>query len=97
MKNALIPWFVSAPGDSFLYDSTYGGLVSKDGINNQQSDFGIGWYNDHHFHYGYFIYACAVLIQFDATPTATPTPTPVATVTAAAAAVTASENRVLTK
>ena len=24
-------------------------------------DFGNAWYNDHHFHYGYYIYAYAVL------------------------------------
>ena len=28
-------------------------------------DFGNAWYNDHHFHYGYHIYAYAVLAAFD--------------------------------
>ena len=28
-------------------------------------DFGNAWYNDHHFHYGYYIYAYAVLAAFD--------------------------------
>lgn len=28
------------------------------------SNFGTGWYNDHHFHYGYFIYAFAVVGKF---------------------------------
>eukprot|EP00966_Prymnesium_polylepis_P225204 5208955-Prymnesium_polylepis.1 len=29
-------------------------------------DFGNAWYNDHHFHYGYHIYAAAVIAAFDA-------------------------------
>jgi hypothetical protein len=28
-------------------------------------DFGNGYYNDHHYHYGYHIYAAAVVAQFD--------------------------------
>jgi len=29
------------------------------------ADYGSGRYNDHHFHYGYFIYAAAVIAQLD--------------------------------
>ena len=28
---------------------------------DHNADFGNGWYNDHHFHYGYFIYAAAAV------------------------------------
>lgn len=29
------------------------------------NDFGAGWYNDHHFHYGYVWYAAAVVARAD--------------------------------
>jgi endo-1,3(4)-beta-glucanase len=32
---------------------------------DQNSNFGAGFYNDHHFHYGYHIYAAAVVSKFD--------------------------------
>lgn len=35
-------------GDKFVYDETYGGVVTADGIRNQDADFGNGYYNDHH-------------------------------------------------
>lgn len=28
-------------------------------------NFGQGYYNDHHFHFGYHIYAAAILSEFD--------------------------------
>ena len=31
------------------------------GLADRNADFGNGWYNDHHFHYGYFIYASAAV------------------------------------
>ena len=34
-------------------------------VNDVGMDFGNAWYNDHHFHYGYYIYAYAVLAAFD--------------------------------
>ena len=43
--------------DALVYDTTWGGLVSTDGITSTEADFGNGMYNDHHFHYGYLIYA----------------------------------------
>eukprot|EP00996_Jenningsia_fusiforme_P000107 NODE_106_length_3255_cov_4672.497505_g96_i0.p1 GENE.NODE_106_length_3255_cov_4672.497505_g96_i0~~NODE_106_length_3255_cov_4672.497505_g96_i0.p1 ORF type:complete len:588 (+),score=90.32 NODE_106_length_3255_cov_4672.497505_g96_i0:1063-2826(+) len=35
------------------------------GLQDSLYDFGNGMYNDHHFHYGYFIYAAAVVARFD--------------------------------
>ena len=45
------------------YDTTWKGLVSTAGLSpaNSLADFGNSYYNDHHFHYGYFVYAAAVL------------------------------------
>ncbi|KAI1817260.1 glycoside hydrolase family 81 protein [Poronia punctata] len=49
------------------YESAWGGIVSsatyKTG--NTGMDFGNTFYNDHHFHYGYFIYAAAVIGYLD--------------------------------
>ena len=30
-------------------------------MNDKNADFGNGWYNDHHFHWGYHIYTAAVI------------------------------------
>ena len=45
------------------YDDTWKGLVSRAGLTEGDpgSDFGNSFYNDHHFHYGYFIYTAAVV------------------------------------
>jgi endo-1,3(4)-beta-glucanase len=47
------------------YDTVWGGIVSAAGLLNQDADFGNGRYNDHHFHYGYPVYAAAVVAKFD--------------------------------
>mgnify|MGYP005741226919 CR=1 FL=1 len=33
------------------------------GLNNAGAAFGQGYYNDHHFHYGYWIYAAAAMAK----------------------------------
>ncbi|KAF2737083.1 glycoside hydrolase [Polyplosphaeria fusca] len=48
------------------YDHTWGGAVSKAGLAGDPApDFGNTFYNDHHFHYGYFVYAAAVIASLD--------------------------------
>ncbi|KAJ2309510.1 hypothetical protein IWW54_003693 [Coemansia sp. RSA 2705] len=62
----LTPWLVAqSNSDPLVYDSTWGGVVSTLGISDPSLDFGQGRYNDHHFHYGYFLYAGAVLAKYD--------------------------------
>jgi endo-1,3(4)-beta-glucanase len=50
-----------------VYDTAWGGLVSSadyiSGTSGQ--DYGNTLYNDHHFHYGYFVYAAAVIGYLD--------------------------------
>jgi endo-1,3(4)-beta-glucanase len=64
LKAQLMEWYDPA-GETkrsdkyFYYDSTYKGLVGVD------TSFGSEAFNDHHFHYGYFIYASAILAQYD--------------------------------
>lgn len=45
-----------------MYDTNFKGIVSTA---TQDNDFGNGHYNDHHFHYGYHIYAIAIIIKVD--------------------------------
>ena len=47
------------------YDNTWKGLISTAGFSNSGADFGNTYYNDHHFHYGYFVYAAALLAHID--------------------------------
>ncbi|KAJ2576745.1 hypothetical protein GGH19_001928 [Coemansia sp. RSA 1807] len=64
--NLLTPWLVSmSNNDTLVYDATWGGIVSTLGISDPSQDFGQGRYNDHHFHYGYFLYAGAILAKYD--------------------------------
>ena len=65
VKSALKPWLLGQNSDYLMYDTTWGGLVSKNGLGDKRADFGNGWYNDHHFHYGYHVYAAAVVCKED--------------------------------
>ena len=59
-------WLSGGGKDPLTYDPTYGGLVSTMGLADEAADFGGGRYNDHHFHYGYFLYAAACVGRKDA-------------------------------
>ena len=50
-----------------VYDSAWGGVVSSATYHSGDpgADFGNTFYNDHHFHYGYFIYTAAVIGHLD--------------------------------
>ncbi len=56
--------------DSLLYDTKFRGIISSrshDSLNqNNGIDFGSALYNDHHFHYGYLLYAAAVVAKKNA-------------------------------
>lgn len=58
-------WLTGSNERPLVYDTTWGGVVSADGIADSAADFGQGYYNDHHFHYGYHLYAAAVLARED--------------------------------
>lgn len=50
----------------FMYDTKFGGISStanNDGDSGE--DYGNGYYNDHHFHYGYFVHAAAIVGYVD--------------------------------
>lgn len=49
-----------------MYDTKFGGITStasQDG--DTGADYGSAYYNDHHFHYGYFVHAAAVVGHVD--------------------------------
>lgn len=49
-----------------VYEKSWKGVVSSAGMSgNAGADFGNSFYNDHHFHYGYFVYSAAVIGRFD--------------------------------
>jgi endo-1,3(4)-beta-glucanase len=55
---SLHPWLNATNSDPLRYDTSWGGVVSSSG-----GSFGQGLYNDHHFHYGYFLYAAAAMAK----------------------------------
>nr|VDC85422.1 unnamed protein product [Brassica rapa] len=66
LKSMIEPWLDGSFGpNGFLYDPTWGGLITKLGSKDSGGDFGFGIYNDHHYHLGYFLYAIAVLVKID--------------------------------
>jgi endo-1,3(4)-beta-glucanase len=66
IEDAFTPWLLATNVNALVYDTTYGGVLTTNGIADRNDDFGSGWYNDHHFHYGYLIYAAAVIAKLDA-------------------------------
>jgi endo-1,3(4)-beta-glucanase len=67
IESALGQWLDGAGPDPLRYDETYGGVVTSQGLGGAGNDYGNGWYNDHHFHYGYFIYAAGAVAKGDPT------------------------------
>lgn len=64
LSSRLDVWFDTNGGNTrantyFYYDTEYHGVVAE------QASFGSENFNDHHFHYGYFIYASAILGKYD--------------------------------
>lgn len=62
LGNALHPWLNGTNSDPLRYDQSWGGVISTSG-----GSFDQGLYNDHHFHYGYFLYAAAAMAKGDPT------------------------------
>lgn len=62
LKTTLIDWYTYTPGEPRMYFARYnrwGALVGFDCSYDSDT------FNDHHFHYGYFVYASAVLCMLD--------------------------------
>jgi len=81
LRDSVTVWVRSNTKAPFVYDNAWGGLVNCGCLYNagectnvfpecpaftdQGLNFGNGFYNDHHFHYGYHVYAAAALAHFD--------------------------------
>ncbi|KAK8541774.1 hypothetical protein V6N13_137633 [Hibiscus sabdariffa] len=66
LKDTIEPWLDGTfNGNGFLYESNWGGIVTRQGSADSGADFGFGVYNDHHYHIGYFLYGIAVLAKID--------------------------------
>ena len=62
LKEVLIDWYTFTPGEERYYFARYprwGALVGMDPSYDSDT------FNDHHFHYGYFVYASALLCLLD--------------------------------
>ncbi|KAL5116363.1 endo-1,3-beta glucanase [Pleosporales sp. CAS-2024a] len=67
LKTELARWINNEQLHPLYYDDTWKGIVSKAGFGNHpDAEFGNTYYNDHHFHFGYFVYAAAVIGYLDA-------------------------------
>jgi endo-1,3(4)-beta-glucanase len=67
LETALTPMLDNSWTYRLSYDTVYRGLISPLGIlqNDLNADFGNTMYNDHHYHYGYWIAASAIVNFLD--------------------------------
>lgn len=65
LKASFEAWFQSSSQILAAYETGWGGVINKAGATNTWVDFGNGYYNDHHFHYGYFLNVAAVIGKYD--------------------------------
>jgi len=81
LRDSVTVWVRTNEKAPFVYDRAWGGYVNCGCIyrggecvnlfpdcpafNDQGLNFGNAFYNDHHFHYGYHVYAAAALAHFD--------------------------------
>ncbi|OBT43365.1 hypothetical protein VE00_05701 [Pseudogymnoascus sp. WSF 3629] len=65
LKASFAYWFDSSSSTVPAYETAWGGVINKAGATNVYVDFGNGYYNDHHFHYGYFLSVAAIIAKFD--------------------------------
>jgi len=60
LKSGLETWFVADGAATFAYEPTWGTLIGYPASYGADTEL-----NDHHFHYGYFVWAAAVVARFD--------------------------------
>lgn len=61
LEKYLILWLGDENEKRLVYDAQLGGILSTKGMEDVNADFGNSRYNDHHFHYGYVLFAAAIL------------------------------------
>ncbi|MEO0813800.1 MAG: glycosyl hydrolase, partial [Myxococcota bacterium] len=65
LKAELAPWIAGTNPDPLVYDATWGGIVTEAAPFDTLAQFGSGYYNDHHFHFSYHVYAAATVARRD--------------------------------
>lgn len=60
MKGRLQDWFTAGGANEFSYDQAWKTLTGYPASYGSDTEL-----NDHHFHYGYYVYAAAVIAQYD--------------------------------
>ena len=66
LKDAMATFINNTQPNPLVYEQSWRGVVSTAGMNGDAgADFGNSFYNDHHFHYGYFVYTAAVIGYLD--------------------------------
>ncbi|KAL4093027.1 hypothetical protein PRIC1_012016 [Phytophthora ramorum] len=67
LETLIEPFLNNTLAPALNYETSYGGLVSSLGftVNDVNADFGNTVYNDHHYHYGYWVAASAMLKSLD--------------------------------
>ncbi|KAL3672012.1 hypothetical protein V7S43_002681 [Phytophthora oleae] len=67
LRTVMAPFVANSWANKLQYDQTYGGIVSSQGFKTKDlnADFGNTMYNDHHFHYGYWVHTAAIINRLD--------------------------------
>lgn len=67
LRGVMAPFLSNSWTNKLQYDQIYGGIVSSQGFKtkDQNADFGNTMYNDHHFHYGYWVHTAAIINRLD--------------------------------
>lgn len=66
MKDAFESFIKNEEYYPLMYDTKFGGVTSSASQGGDTGlEFGAAYYNDHHFHYGYFVHAAAVVGYVD--------------------------------
>ncbi|CAI5721991.1 unnamed protein product [Hyaloperonospora brassicae] len=69
LRRVMAPFVSNTWTNKLQYDQVYGGIVSSQGFKTKDlnTDFGNTMYNDHHFHYGYWVHTAAIINLLDPT------------------------------
>lgn len=67
LENAFSRYVNNLEPNPLAYDTVWGGVCSTGSYGNNDSsiDFGNTYYNDHNFHYGYYVYTAAIIGYLD--------------------------------
>ncbi|CEG46910.1 endo--beta [Plasmopara halstedii] len=69
LEGLVAPFLTNAWTNALNYDTIYRGIVSSQGftLHDPNVDFGNTMYNDHHYHYGYWVVTAAIINKLDPT------------------------------